>query len=159
MPTAKVETIPVTPAMQKAIREAINAALDYEKTVPDKRKLGITGEVGEVCCCKLLGLCMCVDPRSQGFDAMDSKHKRVQIKSRRSESSGLPRDAGRLGSFSHHEFDYALLVLMTHDYQVAEIWRRDYRDVIDLINRQKRRNPSIASFKSTATCVWRWEET
>jgi len=140
--------------MLKAIREAISAALDYERTVPDKRKLGITGEAGEVLCCDLLGLRMCVDPRSQGFDAMDNDDKRVQIKSRRSESPGLPSDSGRVGSFSPHEFDYALLVLMTHDYQIAEIWRGDYRAIIDLIDRQKRRNPSILSFKQKAKCVW-----
>jgi len=154
MTTPKVETTPVTQTMLKAIRKAIDAAQNYEKTAAGSRKLGITGEVGEVLCCKLLGLRMCVDPRSQGFDALDSEGKRVQIKSRRSESAGLPRDAGRLSSFSRHGFDYALLVLMTPNYQVAEIWRGEYSNIIDLIDNQNRRNPNIASFKRKAKRVW-----
>lgn len=136
-----------------AISKAVGAARAYERAAKG-HKLGITGEVGEVLCCHLLGLKLCVDPRSEGFDAMDSNGKRVQIKTRRSESDGLPRDAGRVSTFSRHEFDYALLVLLDPEYSVAEIWRAEYTDIADLIESQKRRNPNLASFKRKATRIW-----
>jgi len=140
--------------MLSAIKQAIAAARTYEETTRGARKLGITGEVGEVLCCKMMGLRLCIDPRSQGFDAVDKQGKRVQIKTRRSESADLPRAAGRLSTFSLHEFDYALLVLMTLDYQVAEIWCAQYADIAGLIGKQKRRNPNLASFKRKAIRVW-----
>ena len=144
----------VSQDMLDAISKAIHAARAYEHAAEGHRKLGITGEVGEVLCCHLLGLKLCVDPRSEGFDAMDSGGRRVQIKTRRSESDGLPRDVGRLSTFSRHEFDYALLVLLDPEYSVAEIWRAEYIDIAGLIESQKRRNPSLASFKRKAMRVW-----
>lgn len=148
------QTVAVTGRMLKATRRVIKAALDYENATGGMRKVGITGEVGEVLCCKLMGLRLCIDPRSQGFDAVDRRGKRVQIKTRRSESDGLPRDAGRVSTFSLHEFDYALLVLMTPDYQIAEIWRAQYAGISGLIGKQKRRNPNLASFKRLSECIY-----
>lgn len=154
MGKCNAKTVAVTRKMLGAVRQAVAASRIYEEATKGNRKLGITGEVGEVLCCKLMGLRLCIDPRSQGFDAVDRRGKRVQIKTRRSESADLPRDAGRLSTFSLQEFDYALLVLMTPDYQVAEIWRAQYADIAGLIGKQKRRNPNLASFKRKATRVW-----
>ena len=149
---------PVAALVSKEVLDAISKAIDgaraYEHAAERRRKLGITGEVGEVRCCHILGLKLCVDPRSEGFDAIDSEGNRVQIKTRRSESDGLPRDVGRLSTFSRHEFDYALLVLLDPEYGVAEIWRAEYTDIAGLIESQKRRNPSLASFKRKATRIW-----
>lgn len=148
------KAVSVTPEMLAAVRQAIAAAGAYEKATGGRRKLGLTGEIGEVLCCHTLGLKLCVDSRSQGFDAMSVQGHRVQIKTRRSESPGLPRDAGRVGTFSKHDFDYALLVLLDSEYRVAEIWRAEHDEIAGLISSQKRRNPNLASFKRKARRVW-----
>lgn len=151
---AEAQTTPVTREMLAGINSAVIAARMYENATNGRRKLGLTGEVGEVRCCQLLGLRLCIDPRSMGFDAIDVKGKRVQIKSRRSETEGLPREAGRIGTFSLHGFDYALLVLLDPEYDVVEIWRAESDEIADLIKKHKRRNPPLASFKRRAHRVW-----
>jgi len=128
--------------------------LEYERATGGKRKLGITGEVGELLCCHRLGLELALDPRSEGFDAVDKEGLRVQIKTRRSESTGLSRDRGRTGRFSQHEFDYALLVLLDHDYQLREVWRAAYEVLRPLIEGQKRRSPSLSSFKRVGRQIY-----
>lgn len=124
--------------------------MEYEAATCGKRKLGITAEIEEVGACYQLGLRLVLDARSKGFDAIDKDGLLVQIKSRRSESEGLPRDVGRVGSFSKHRFDYALLVLLDHSYELCEIWRAGYEKIKPLIEKQKRRNPNLASFKRVA---------
>lgn len=143
------ETIEVDDEMLTLARAAVAAALNYEAATNGKRKLGITGEVGEILACRALGLRLALDPRCIGYDALDGK-LRVQIKTRRSESPGLPKDAGRVSKFSDHEFDYALLVILTHDYTLCEIWQADYSDCRPIIEKAKRRNPSLAAFKRVA---------
>lgn len=136
------------------IKLAIKAALAYEIETGRKRKLGITGEVGEILVCHLLHLRLMLDPRSLGYDALDSNGARIQIKTRRSESEGLPRDAGRVSSFSEHKFDYALLCLLDQQYQLCEIWRADYDDLCPIIIKQKRRNPNLSLFKKVARKIY-----
>ena len=82
------ETIIVDAELINKLNSAINAALVYETATHGKRKLGITGEVGELLACHQLGLKLVLDPRSEGFDAVDKYYLRVQIKTRRSESEG-----------------------------------------------------------------------
>ena len=125
--------ITINNKIDKTVKLAIDAALAYENETKGARKLGITGEVGEALACKRLGLRLMLDTRSKGFDALDSDGKRVEIKSRRSESIGLPRDAGRTSKFSEHPFDYALLVLLDHKYQLCEIWRAEYKRLQPII--------------------------
>lgn len=153
-PAQQLIAIQVTEEMFEAVKHAVAAARVYEKTTQGRRRLGMTGEVGEVLCCQLLGLKLCADPRSQGFDAVDTDGKLVQIKARRSESDGLPRDVGRLSTFSLHKFDYALLVLLDVEYRIVEIWRAEHGDIADLIKKQKRRNPSLSAFKRKARLIW-----
>jgi len=149
-----VKTVAVTRKMLGAVRQAVAASRIYEEATKGSRKLGITGEVGEVLCCKRMGLRLCIDPRSQGFDAVDRRGKRVQIKTRRSVSGGLPNDAGRTGTFSKHPFDYALLVILDRKYRLVEIWKAERERIWPLISRQKKRNPPLAAFKRKATRVW-----
>ena len=148
----EVETITVGDKLFEKIQTAIDAALSYETQTRGKRKLGITGEVGEVLVCyhlrRTLGLRLVLDSRSEGFDAIDKDGLHVQIKTRRSESEGLPRDAGRTSRFSEHRFDYALLGLLDHNYQLREVWRADYDKLKPVIKKQKRRNPPLSSFKT-----------
>lgn len=149
-----IKTISIDDNIVSKIKKAIRAALDYEKTVFCKRKLGITAEVGEVLACHRLGLKLILDTQSKGFDAIDKDGKLVQIKSRRSESEGLPNDAGRVGTFSLHRYDYALLVLLDHNYKLCEIWRAEHGELKPLIEKQKRRNPNLASFKRVAKKIF-----
>jgi len=149
-----IRTIPIGDDLVQRLGPAIEAALEYERATGGRRNLGITGEVGELLCCHRLGLELALDPRSEGFDAVDKEGLRVQIKTRRNESTGLPRDRGRTGRFSHHEFDYALLVILDHDYQLREVWRAAYEVLKPLIERQKRRNPSLLSFKRAGTKIY-----
>jgi len=148
------EAITVDSKLINKLRSAIDAALVYETATNGKRKLGITGEVGELLVCRQLGLKLVLDSRSEGFDAIDKDGLRVQIKTRRSESEGLPRDAGRIGSFSEHEFDYALLGLLDLKYQLREVWRADYDKLKPVIEKQKRRNPNLSSFKRVGKKVF-----
>jgi len=148
------KTVRVGKEVVGAVREAVRAELAYERVTHGGRKLGITGEVGEVLACHLLGLKMVTHPRSEGFDAIDSRGLRVEIKTRRSESEGLPRDAGRVSTFSAHKFDYALLVLLNRQYEVAQIWRAEYEGLWPVIESQKRRNPNLSSFKRVGRRVF-----
>ena len=141
------KTIEIDNKLINKIKSVIEMALIYETTTHGKRKLGITGEVGELLVCYQLGLKLVLDSRSEGFDAMDKDGLRVQIKTRRSETEGLPRDAGRTGIFSKHEFDYALLALLDNKYELCEIWQVDYNKLKPIIEKQKRRQPNLSSFK------------
>ncbi len=150
----KPSTIEIDDKLISIIKSAINVALEYETATNRKRKLGITGEVGEVLVCHKLGLKLVLDSRSEGFDAIDRDGLRVQIKTRRSESEGLPRDAGRTSIFSKHEFDYALLALLDHKYELCEIWRAGYNKLKPIIEKQKRRNPPLSSFKGVGEKIF-----
>jgi len=152
--TPTLETITVDDRLINKLKSAIDAALQYETITQGKRKLGITGEVGELLVCRQLGLRLVLDSRSEGFDAIDKDGLRVEIKARRSESKGLPRDAGRTSRFSEHEFDYALLGLLDHEYELCQIWRADYNKLNPVISKQKRRDPSLSSFKHVAERIF-----
>jgi Family of unknown function (DUF6998) len=148
------KTVKIGTEFVKKITLAIDAALAYEAATRGKRKLGITGEVGEILACHQLGLELVIDPRSRGYDAIDKNRKRVEIKTRRSEQEGLPKDAGRTSRFSEHKFDYALLVLLDHKYQLSEIWKADFSKLNPIIESQKRRNPNLSSFKRAGKLIF-----
>ena len=150
----KDDTIKVGRNLVRKVVKAIDAALSYEEATDGMRKLGITGEVGEILVCNQLGLELVLDARSEGFDAIDKDGLKVQIKTRRSESQELPRNVGRTSPFSKHRCDYALLAFLGRSYELREIWRAEYRKLVPIIERQKRRNPSLASFKSVAEKVY-----
>ena len=148
------KTLEIDNKLINKIKLAIDVALEYEAATNWKRKLGITGEVGELLVCHQLGLRLVLDSRSEGFDALDKDGLRVQIKTRRSESEGLPRNAGRTSRFSKHEFNYALLALLDQKYQLCEIWRADYNKLKPLIDKQKRQSPSLSSFKGVGEKIF-----
>jgi hypothetical protein len=142
--------IPVNDDFIEKVQEAIEVALAYEELTKGKRHLGITGTVGEILACYELSLRLTPDSRSKGYDAFDANDKQVEIKTRRSESKDLPKDSGRVSTFSKHKFDYALLVLLDRQYQVSEIWQASYTELLPIINKQKKRNPSLSAFKEVA---------
>jgi len=151
----KLKTVPITEEILSRMKKVIKASLAYENAVGGIRKAGITAEVGEILACYHLNLRLCADPKAKGFDAIDRRGQQVQIKTRRSETEGLPSDLGRLSSFSKHPFDYVILVLLDHNYHLAEMWRAEYSDVLPLIEKHKRRNPNLSSFKKVARQIWR----
>lgn len=146
-------SIVITTDLLNKIKAVIPYALDYEAATLSKRKLGITGELGEVLVCAQLGLRLAVDPRSQGYDAVDGL-KLVQIKARRSESGDTPRGAGRVSSFSKHPYDYALLGILNSRYELTEIWRAEFNIIEPIICKNKKRNPQITAFKRVAKRVF-----
>ena len=148
------KTIKVNEKLINKLKLAIRTGLSYERETHGKRKLGITGEVGELLACKQLRLKLVLDSRSQGFDAIDRDGLHVQIKTRRSESEGLPRGEGRTSRFSKHNFDYALLVLLDHNYKLCEIWRADYNKLKPIIEKQRRRDPSLSRFKKVGERIF-----
>ena len=149
-PTLEIRTIPITEEILIKMKQVIKASLAYEDAIGGIRKTGITAEVGEIYACYHLKLRLCADPKAKGFDAIDQQGRQVQIKTRRSETMGLPSDLGRLSSFSKHHFDYVVLVILNPDYSLAEMWRAEYIDVLPLIEKHKRRNPNLSSFKKVA---------
>ena len=150
------ETIDIDNKIIRKINLAIDAALMYENVTQGKRKLGITGEVGEILVCHQLGLQLVSDPRSEGFDALDKDGKQVQIKTRRSESEGLPRDVGRISRFSKHGFDYALLAILDKEYKLHEVWRASYEDLKPIIKNEQteRSGPRLSSFKKVGEKIF-----
>lgn len=150
----KQTTISVSEEMMKAVGKVIAAELVYEKLTNNSRHFGITGEIGEVLVCKALNLNMVKDPRSAGYDAIDKDLNRIQIKTRRSEKENQPKKSGRLGSFSRHDFEYALLAILGPKYELIEIRRASYLKLKPLIEKLKRSNPSIISFCSVSEKIY-----
>ncbi|MFC1913138.1 hypothetical protein ACFLX7_02980 [Chloroflexota bacterium] len=151
-PLSKFITIDL--GLLQKIDTAIQAAIEYESATGGSRKLGITGEVGEVLICHELGLHLARDPRSEGYDAVDDSSKLVQIKTRRSETEDTPKKAGRLSKFSEHEYDYALLGILDSQYRLIQIWRADYEVIDPIVRIQKRRNPALSTFIRVATQIY-----
>jgi hypothetical protein len=155
MPTlVPSETTRITPDILKSVNLAIRAELSYQRLTNCGRKFGITGEIGEILACHRLGLFLVKHPRSIGYDAVDQKSQRIQIKTRRSETSEVPNVSGRLGTFSKHPFDYALMVILSSDYKVREIWRARASHLEPIIGRHKKRNPTLRQFKSVGQTVY-----
>jgi hypothetical protein len=134
------------------VSQAVKAAICYENLTNFKRRLGITGEIGEIFACEKYRLSLVSNPIASGYDAIDENGKKVQIKTRKC-NDPKKRYLGRLSSFSENEFDYAILLLLNEKYEIVEIHKMSYEKLIPLINRQKRRNPSIVEFiKNAEAC-------
>lgn len=142
-----IDSLSISGSILTAVRKAIAAEAVYQRATNCGRKFGVTGEVGEILVCHALGLKLVKHPRSEGFDALDAEGSRVQIKTRRGEKDELPRDTGRISKFSAHEYDYALLAILTKDYKLHSVWRADYSALKPIIAKHKRSNPTIYQFK------------
>ena len=152
--TIAITTLRVSSSVLGAVRAVVAAELLYEKATGCGRKFGITGEVGEILVCQALDLRLVEDPRAEGFDAVDAKGRRVQIKTRRSESGDLPSEAGRLSRFSSHDFDYALMGILSSDYRLVGIWKAGAVKLKPVIGKHKRANPTIRQFKAIGSRVY-----
>lgn len=139
------KTTHITPLIKKIVSRVIHVAIAYEKIMG--RKLGVTGEIGEVLVCEKLKLKLLVDPINPGFDAINNKGTKFQIKTNRSKSEN---PGARIGTFSKHKFDYAILVILNRNYEITEIYKVDYKTLAPFIRRAPRRNPRISDFKKIA---------
>jgi hypothetical protein len=144
----------ISDSILETVNKVINADLAYEQATNCGRKFGITGEVGEILVCHALNLKLVKNPRTEGFDAVDAKGNRIQIKTRRGEKTDLPKDTGRLSSFSKHEYDYVLMGILSRDYKLVEIWEADFDVLNPIIQKHKRRNPTLHQFKNAGKRVY-----
>ncbi len=127
-------------------RQAILAAIKYEKVTG--RKLGITGEVGEILVCRELGLKLLSNPIAAGFDAIDDNSKKYQIKTRRGNTNS---PGARIGTFAKYRFDYAILAILDHEYNIIELYKTTFKKLEPILQRYEKRNPPIRQFKNIAT--------
>jgi len=138
-----MEEVSVTPVIWRIVKRAIVAAREYEELT--KRKLGITGEIGELLVCKKLKLKLMADSLTAGFDALNEKGDKYQIKTRRA-VKWERRYLGRIGSFAEHKFDYAILAILDKDYNLRELYRISEGKLAPVLDRYPRRNPSVKRF-------------
>jgi len=148
------QSIEITQNHIDLLQPVIQRAIQYEEIMNHKRKLGITGEVGEVKACFKYGLKLILDSQSAGYDAIDAEGKRVQIKTRRSELGKKLTNPTRLSSFSKHPFDYCLLLLLDKKYEIEEVWKANSAALEPIIKKHIRRNPPLGSFKGVATKIY-----
>lgn len=151
-----VDTINIKNEIVQKIKDVIKIALEYEQYFHNERKLGITGEIGEILASFYFDFKLVKDSRNEGFDAIDRNQKRVQIKATRKEpKKGVKADlrAGRTSKFSEHEFDYCLLLLFDQKYKIKEAWRAEFNNLIEIIEKAPNRNPRIKEFIKHAELV------
>ncbi len=127
------------------ISAVIKSAIKYEKLTG--RKLGITGEIGEFLVCKKLKLKFLKNPQVAGHDAVDTRGKKYQIKSRR-----VSHQKGRIGRFSKHKFDFAILVVLDENYKILEIWKTSYKKLKPILDRNIK--PGFSQFKSISDRIY-----
>jgi len=146
----KIATLNIDDKMIDLVYKAIDIAVKYEAASQGIRKMPITGEIGEVLICKQLGLNLIADFLSAGFDALDNNGLKVQIKTRRESQEEPKGNHVRIGRFSEHYYDYALLGILDKQYRLREVWRAEYADLKPIIDNEKRRNPNMSAFKRVA---------
>ena len=130
-------------------------AWDYEKLFSFQRKLGITGEVGEILISYLFDLELLENDINKGFDAVDSNNNEVQIKAVRKRPTEEQTNfkSGRVSKFSEHIFDYCYLVAFDEFYNPIEIWKAEYEKLYPLLQKNKKRNPTVRQFEKVAEKV------
>lgn len=126
-------------------------AVDYEAGFQFERRIGITGEWAEILLCYLFDMKLVVNGINAGYDAIDTQNKQIQIKSvRKKVLKETSTKTGRLSRFSTHEFDLCYLVIFNKRFEPEEIWKATYNDLLPLLDKQERRNPSVSAFTDVA---------
>ena len=131
------------------IENIIGLSLEYKKRFG--KNLGITGEIGEVKASNLLKLKRALGNINEGFDSIDLGGQRVQIKTRIH-----LRNSERTSAFTNFNFDYALLVLLSDEYELIKIYKASCIDIQKEIEEQTYKRPalSISSFIKIANCIY-----
>jgi hypothetical protein len=132
------------------ITDIINLSLEYKKRFG--KSLGITGEVGEYKASQLLKLKRVPGNINKGFDAIDSKGKKVQIKTRI-----FSRNNERTSAFTNFGFDYAILVLLSDKYEIIEIHKAHCKYIQKKIDSQSYKRPAltIGDFKKLSKLIYK----
>ena len=132
-------------------------ALAQEYRALTGRPLGITGEVAEHEAAWLLGLKL-RPARQAGYDAIDRKGRRVQIKGRCMRAGSKP---GRLGRIAVSKpFDAVLMVLLDESFDAISMHEASRQDVLLPLaapgskSRNERGALSVSKFKSIGKTVW-----
>lgn len=150
----KEESTEITQNHMDVIESVIKIAIQYEDLMDNKRRLGITGEVGEIRACFKYNLRLAKNSQSAGYDAIDSEGKKVQIKTRRIRPELKSIESKRLSKFSIHKFDYCLLVLLDEDYVMYEVWKAYSYELEKIIRHHEKRNPTIRQFKEAGMNIF-----
>jgi len=126
----------------------IAVAIEYRARF--NKNLGITAEIGEYSAAKLLKLKRVEGNINPGYDAVDGT-KKVQIKTRL-----LKRKTERTGNFSIHDYDYALLVLLSPNYEVLKIYKATKSKIQEALEGQSYKRPSlpISKFMRIGQCIY-----
>jgi hypothetical protein len=134
---------------KQLIENIIGLSLEYKKRFG--KSLGITGEVGEYKASRLLNLKRAPGNINKGFDAIDPKGKKVQIKTRI-----FSRNSERTSAFTNFGFDYALLVLLSDKYEITEIYKARCKDIREKIDSQSYKRPAltIGNFKKLSKRIY-----
>lgn len=148
---------PSMDAIGKVLERAKQIAIDYYRLTG--KPLGITGEVGEYAAARLLGLTL-ADARAPGYDAIDIRGRRYQIKTR-SLSRSARRRSQQVGSIKlDHEWDAVLLMLLDDELEPLEIWEASRQAVAAALSepgskaRNQRGAMAVSKFKRIGTRVW-----
>lgn len=150
----QIQTICITDEIYDMTLKAIKVAIEYDKLIG--RNLGITGEVGEILACRKLGLKLLKNPISVGYDAIDENEKfSYQIKTRRVKGRNL---SGVTGIFSKHHFDYSVLLILDEDYKILKIYQTEHKKLNQILERRRRRNPTIRQFIAVSDCIYKIED-
>jgi len=139
----KTDLLRISRKEMMTLKKVIGVAVEFEKVFG--KKLNVTGEIGEVLVCRKLGLKLDKNARAEGYDAVDKKGKKVQIKTRRSEKDDLPKVSGRLSRFSSHPCDYVVVAFLDRSYRLRKTWKAPFSNIKKLKQKEKS-GPAISSF-------------
>jgi hypothetical protein len=141
--------------IENILERSKELAIEYKKLTG--RPLGITGEIGEFTAAKLLNLKL-TEARQAGYDAIDDKKEKIQIKTR-----CLDQIKGyRLGKLSmNQEWDSVIFVHLNHEYEPVSIHKAYRKEVLMELERpgSKTRNErgllGIRKFLSISKEIWK----
>jgi hypothetical protein len=134
----------LTPNQDRLLRLLRNEA---KKMGEDGRAL--TGLIGELSVCKILG--MRWEPRA-GYDAQDRKRRKVEIKTRRDSKGGAVNPKGTIGKYGKkgkYNFAYGIYLELNKDFEVDSIY-----EVSKEILKQLESNNNNKPFGGQVYNVW-----
>lgn len=79
----------------------------------------------------------------RGYDALDEKNRRYQIKGRRITRHNRSRQLGVIRNLDEKLFDYLIAVIFNEDFSINEIWKVPYRFVKENSRFSKHQNGHI----------------
>lgn len=134
--------------------EIIPSARRYSKLRNWKRKLSITGDIGEILVCEKQILKIAIKNNQKIWDAIDQENKFVQIKTRQKSRDGkLPKRVPKISKvLKDVKYDYVLLAILDEDYNLEFIYRVDREklegelDKLQQGEKKFNRNPTVDFF-------------